>query len=146
MAIAPLNQKATRKQVEIVVGAGIPVVIFDSTVDGKAPTAPRAAVPTAATAKPAPGTTFGRRRELEAVVCPAAIAAAITLATAQQQGETTRGEGDAQRTRIFAESFGKDPGFAAKIDRATIQLGCDKLGVPLDDHIANLVRFFAVLP
>ena len=40
----------------------------------------------------------------------------------------------------------KDPGFAAKIDRGTIQLGCDKLGVPLDDHIANLVRFFAVLP
>jgi predicted hydrolase (HD superfamily) len=40
----------------------------------------------------------------------------------------------------------KDPGFAAKIDRATIQLGCDKLGVALDDHIANLVRFFAPLP
>ncbi len=38
---------------------------------------------------------------------------AITLATAQQQGETTRGEGDAIRTRIFAQSFGKDPGFAA---------------------------------
>jgi putative nucleotidyltransferase with HDIG domain len=40
----------------------------------------------------------------------------------------------------------KDPGFAAKIDRTTVQLGCDKLGVPLDDHIANLVRFFAPLP
>lgn len=38
---------------------------------------------------------------------------AITLATAQQEGETTRGEGDAQRTRIFGQSFGKDPGFAA---------------------------------
>ncbi len=38
---------------------------------------------------------------------------AITLATAQQEGETTRGEGDAQRTRIFAQSFGKDPAFAA---------------------------------
>ena len=38
---------------------------------------------------------------------------AITLATAQQEGETTRGQGDAQRTRIFAEAFGKDPGFAA---------------------------------
>ena len=37
----------------------------------------------------------------------------------------------------------KDPGFAAKIDRATIQLGCDKLGVDLDTHIANLVRFLA---
>ncbi len=40
----------------------------------------------------------------------------------------------------------KDPGFAAKIDRATVQMGCDKLGVPLDDHIANLVRFFGPLP
>jgi membrane protease subunit HflC len=37
----------------------------------------------------------------------------ITLAQAQEQGETTRGEGDAQRTRIFAQAFGKDPGFAA---------------------------------
>jgi len=40
----------------------------------------------------------------------------------------------------------KDPGFAAKIDRRTIQLGCDKLGVTLDDHIANLIRFLAPLP
>ena len=39
----------------------------------------------------------------------------------------------------------KDPGFAAKIDRSTIQLGCDKLGVTLDDHIANLIRFLASL-
>ena len=38
---------------------------------------------------------------------------AITLADAQQIGETTRGEGDAQRTRIFAAAYGKDPGFAA---------------------------------
>jgi membrane protease subunit HflC len=38
---------------------------------------------------------------------------AITLATAQQEGETTRGQGDALRTRIFAQSFGKDPAFAA---------------------------------
>lgn len=40
----------------------------------------------------------------------------------------------------------KDPTFAAKIDRATIGLGCEHLGVTLDDHIANLIRFFAVLP
>ena len=40
----------------------------------------------------------------------------------------------------------KDHGFAAKIDRSTIALGCEKLGVPLDDHIANLVRYFAPLP
>jgi ribose transport system substrate-binding protein len=36
MAIAPLNQKATRRQVENVVNAGVPVVIFDSAVDGTA--------------------------------------------------------------------------------------------------------------
>jgi membrane protease subunit HflC len=38
---------------------------------------------------------------------------AITLATAQEEGDTTRGQGDAQRTRNFAESFGRDPGFAS---------------------------------
>ena len=37
----------------------------------------------------------------------------ITIATAQQEGETTRGEGDSQRTRIFAQAFGKDPAFAS---------------------------------
>ena len=37
----------------------------------------------------------------------------ITLATAMQEGETTRGEGDAQRTRIYARAYGKDPAFAA---------------------------------
>lgn len=36
----------------------------------------------------------------------------ITLATARQTGETTRGEGDAIRTRLFAQSFGRDPAFA----------------------------------
>ncbi|MBL9214394.1 MAG: hypothetical protein JNG83_02845 [Opitutaceae bacterium] len=40
----------------------------------------------------------------------------------------------------------KDHTFAAKIDRPLIQLGCDKLGIPLDDHIANLIRFLASLP
>jgi modulator of FtsH protease HflC len=37
---------------------------------------------------------------------------AITLATATEEAETTRGQGDAQRTRIFAQSFGRNPGFA----------------------------------
>lgn len=35
----------------------------------------------------------------------------------------------------------KDAAFAAKVDRATIYTGCEHLGVPLDDHIANLIRF-----
>jgi predicted hydrolase (HD superfamily) len=40
----------------------------------------------------------------------------------------------------------KDPGFAVKIDRNTIYLGCEHLGVSIDDHVANLIKFFAVLP
>src|SRR5215471_13303555 len=36
IALAPLNQKAMRRQVESAVAAGIPVVIFDSGVDGTA--------------------------------------------------------------------------------------------------------------
>ncbi|HEY8003608.1 MAG TPA: protease modulator HflC [Phenylobacterium sp.] len=37
----------------------------------------------------------------------------ITLAGAREEGETTKGQGDAQRTRIFAQAYGRDPGFAA---------------------------------
>jgi predicted hydrolase (HD superfamily) len=40
----------------------------------------------------------------------------------------------------------KEPSFAAKIDRATINLGCEHLGVPVDDHVANLIRSLSVLP
>ncbi len=32
--------------------------------------------------------------------------------------------------------------FAAKIERGVILRGCEALGVSLDDHIANLVKFF----
>ena len=38
-----------------------------------------------------------------------------------------------------------DPAFAAKVDRATIVTGCEHLGVTVDDHIANLIKFFAGL-
>jgi membrane protease subunit HflC len=37
----------------------------------------------------------------------------ITLATATEEAETTRGQGDAQRTKIFAQAYGRDPSFAA---------------------------------
>jgi membrane protease subunit HflC len=37
----------------------------------------------------------------------------ITLAKAQEQAAETMGQGDAARTRIFAQSFGRDPSFAA---------------------------------
>ena len=37
----------------------------------------------------------------------------------------------------------KEPAFAAKVDRATIYAGCEHLGVPVDDHIANVIKFLA---
>lgn len=39
----------------------------------------------------------------------------------------------------------KEPAFAAKVDRRTILLGCEHLGVPLDDHVVNLVKFLGSL-
>lgn len=39
----------------------------------------------------------------------------------------------------------KEPSFAAKIDRRTIEVGVQHLGVPLDEHIANVGRFLAPL-
>jgi modulator of FtsH protease HflC len=39
--------------------------------------------------------------------------AVIIRATAQEQAERTRGEGDAERARIFARAYGRDPEFAA---------------------------------
>ena len=39
----------------------------------------------------------------------------------------------------------KDKSFAAKVDRATIELGCEHLDVPIEDHIGNLIQFFAKL-
>ena len=38
---------------------------------------------------------------------------AITLATATETAETTRGQGEAKRAQIFASAYGKDPSFAA---------------------------------
>ena len=39
----------------------------------------------------------------------------------------------------------KDPAFAAKVDRATITTGCAHLGISVDEHVDNLIRFFAPL-
>jgi predicted hydrolase (HD superfamily) len=39
----------------------------------------------------------------------------------------------------------REPSFAAKVDRNLINLGCEHLGVPLDQHIGNLIQFFAAL-
>ncbi|MGH7947303.1 MAG: HD domain-containing protein [Opitutaceae bacterium] len=51
--------------------------------------------------------------------------------------------GDMKATSIRKKV--KDAAFAAKVDRSTIYLGCEHLGVSIDDHVANLIRFFAVL-
>lgn len=47
------------------------------------------------------------------IVASADKEVAITLSTARQQAGQITGEGDAQRTRIFAQSYGRDPSFAA---------------------------------
>lgn len=39
--------------------------------------------------------------------------AAIIRATAQEESERTRGQGDAERARIFARAYGRDPEFAS---------------------------------
>jgi putative nucleotidyltransferase with HDIG domain len=39
----------------------------------------------------------------------------------------------------------KEKDFARKIDRETIYAGCEKLGVDVDTHISNLIRFFSIL-
>lgn len=54
----------------------------------------------------------GEQRKRE-IIAGADKEVAITLATAAEEAQRTRGEGDAQRTRIFGQSYGRDPGFAA---------------------------------
>ncbi len=39
----------------------------------------------------------------------------------------------------------KDTAFAAKVDRATITVGCEHLGVTVDGHINNLIMFLAAV-
>jgi membrane protease subunit HflC len=51
-----------------------------------------------------------QRREIMAT---ADKTVAITLATANEQSSKTRGEGDAKRATLFAESFGRDASFAS---------------------------------
>ena len=54
----------------------------------------------------------GEQKKRE-IIAQADKEVSITLATAREQSGQITGEGDAQRTRIFAQSFGKDPSFAA---------------------------------
>jgi len=54
----------------------------------------------------------GEQKKRE-IIAQADKEVSITLATAREQSGQITGEGDAVRTRIFAQSFGKDPSFAA---------------------------------
>ena len=63
--------------------------------------------------------------------------ATVTVAEATRQGEITKGEGDAEKNRIFAEAFGQDPDFfsfyrsmtsyqqSLKVDNTTVVLSPD---------------------
>ena len=39
----------------------------------------------------------------------------------------------------------REPSFAAKVDRRTIYTGCEHLGIPVEEHVANVVKFLAPL-
>jgi putative nucleotidyltransferase with HDIG domain len=39
----------------------------------------------------------------------------------------------------------KDKAFAAKIERDIVYMGCEKFGVSIEDHVDNLIQFFAPL-
>ncbi len=54
----------------------------------------------------------GEQRKRE-IIAEADREVTVTLATATQTGDIVRGQGDAQRTRIYAQSYGRDPSFAA---------------------------------
>ena len=55
---------------------------------------------------------IGEQQKRE-IIAAADKEVAITLATATEEAETTRGQGDANRTRIFAQAYGRDPAFAS---------------------------------
>jgi membrane protease subunit HflC len=71
----------------------------------------------------------------------------VTLATATQTGETVRGQGDSQRTRIFAQSFGRDPAFAAFYRKLQVydetMAGGDTTMVLSPDATPGLMDLFA---
>lgn len=54
----------------------------------------------------------GGEQQKREIIATADKTVTITLATAREQAGQLRGEGDAQRTRIFAQAYGKDPSFA----------------------------------
>jgi len=55
---------------------------------------------------------IGKQHALE-ITAEADKEVQVTLATAQEEAESTKGDGDSKRAVIFAQSFGRDPKFAA---------------------------------
>lgn len=71
--------------------------------------------------------------------------AAIIRATAQEQAERLRGEGDAERARIFARAYGRDPEFASfyrsmKAYESAIQQGTPIVVEPDSDFFRYMQR------
>jgi membrane protease subunit HflC len=69
----------------------------------------------------------------------------VQVADATQRGEQARGEGDADRTRIFAQAYGKDPEFYAfyrsmQAYEAGLRSDNTRLVLPPDSHF---FQFFA---
>ena len=69
----------------------------------------------------------------------------VLVADATQRGEQARGDGDADRARIFAQAFGKDPEFYAfyrsmQAYEAGLRPDNTRLVLPPDSHF---FRFFA---
>lgn len=54
----------------------------------------------------------GGEQQKREIIATADREVTVTLAGATEEAERTRGEGDAQRTRIFADAYGRDPSFA----------------------------------
>jgi membrane protease subunit HflC len=55
---------------------------------------------------------FGEQQKRE-IMAEADKDVVVTLAEAREQAGALNGQGDAERTRIMAQSFGRDPGFAS---------------------------------
>ena len=72
--------------------------------------------------------------------------ARITVATARQQAEILRGEGDAESARIYAEAHGQAPefyGFVRRLDAYRRTIGKNTtLVLPPDNHFFELLSSF----
>jgi membrane protease subunit HflC len=69
----------------------------------------------------------------------------VLIADATQGGEQARGDGDADRARIFAQAYGKDPEFYAfyrsmQAYEAALQPSSTRLVLPTDSWFFRFFR------